>query len=315
MALLTPKVPSERNVRIYYAVHAHRKRQADVARDNGLSQSRVSRICDQVEYWITLGKPGTCLSVETQAFIAADLWNERLAYYESQASQAFRQTCEPPANDEAEEKPRKQAAKPPKPDPRLLKQAVDCAREQYQLSSILSKARAELHRHLGEDPLFGEEMEVCEAQAACQEVGARHGELCAKGATLPPLPRFDAQAVELFARNRIRRQQPRNSRIKDYLPPEWSAIVTAVDDAPLAYPGAEVVLPPSPITNDQAYDQDSPTPSEPEEVITDSIPTPEPTPPCDEPPKNYHFDYTVLARRHKSPPPGQLPPIRWHRMT
>lgn len=315
MALLTPKVPSERNVRIYYAVHAHRKRQADVARDNGLSQSRVSRICDQVEYWITLGKPGTCLSVETQAFIAADLWNERLAYYQRQADNAFQLTCQPPTSDEAEEQPKKQAAKPPKPDPRLLKQAVDCAREQYQLATILSKARAELHRQLGEDPLFGEEMEASEAQAACQEVGARHHELCAKGATLPPLPRFDAQAVELFARNRIRRQQPRNSRIKDHLPPEWSAIVTAVDDAPLAYPGAEVVPDPSPVTNDQAYDQDSSARSEPVEVVTQSAPTPAPPPPCDEPPQNYHFDYTVLARRHKSPPPGQLPPIRWHRMT
>lgn len=315
MALLTPKVPSERNVRIYYAVHAHRQRQADVARDNGLSQSRVSRICDQVEYWITLGKPGTCLSVETQAFIAADLWNARLAYYERQASEAFRQTCEPPANDEADGTSRKQAAKPPKPDPRLLKQAVDCAREQYQLSSVLSKARAELHRHLGEDPLFGEEMEASQAQAACHEVGARHRELSAKGATLPPLPRFDAQVVELFARNRIRRQQPRTSRIKEHLPPEWSAIVTAVDDAPLSYPGAEVVSETSPVTNDQAYDQDSSAPSEPEEVVAQSTPTPAPSSTCDERPPVHHFDYTAVARRHKSPPPGQLPPIRWYRMT
>jgi hypothetical protein len=120
MSFLTPRIPCQRDIEIYYAVNARHRRQVDVASEQHLSQSRVSRICAAVRHWISLGKPGECQPVETQVFLATDLWQHRLAYYEQQAAAAFQQTCEPPSG-----------GKPAKPDPRLLKHAIDCARERH----------------------------------------------------------------------------------------------------------------------------------------------------------------------------------------
>ena len=309
MSFLTPKIPSQRDIEIYYAVYARQQRQADVATDKHLSQSRVSRICAAVRHWIALGKPGACQPVEAQVFLATDLWQHRLAYYEAQADAAFRQTCQPPSDD-----------KPAKPDPRLLKQAVDCAREQYQLANVMATAHQDVHRQLQEDPLYDEEMKVSQAQSTCQRTRVLHDELTRGGAQLSPLPKLDPRAIALFARNRVRREHTTDQSARRYLTPEWDAAVSEVAEAPLPYPGQEEVAPTpaststpiaAPIVNDQAYDDDSMNASEPEPEPVTSAATPAAPKACPDEPRNQHFDYTQLARRHKQP--SALPPIRWHR--
>lgn len=313
MSLLIPRIPSQRDIEIYYAVNATHQRQADVARSKHLSQSRVSRICAAVRHWIALGKPGACQPVEAQVYLATDLWQHRLAYYEQQADAAFRQTCQPPADD-----------KPAKPDPRLLKQAVDCAREQYQLVSVMATAHQDVHRQLQEDPLYDEEMKVSQAQATCQRTRVLHDELTRSGAQLPPLPKLDPRAITLFARNRVRREHAHDTAARRYLTPEWDAAVSAVAEAPLPYPGQEEVAPtPAPIAaptdnnqasdNAQAYSEDSMDAPESEPEQTTSAVTPAAPMACPDEPRNQHFDYTQLVPRHKRN--SALPPIRWHRMT
>lgn len=313
MSFLTPKIPSQRDIEIYYAVNARHQRQADVASNKHLSQSRVSRICAAVRHWIALGKPGACQPVEAQVYLATDLWQHRLAYYEEQADAAFRQTCAPPSDD-----------KPAKPDPRLLKQAIDCAREQYQLASVMATAHQDVHRQLQEDPLYDEEMKVSQAKSTCKRTRVLHHELTRGGAQLPPLPKFDPRVITLFARNRVRREHAHDTTAKRYLTPEWDAAVSAVAEAPLPYPGQEEVAPtdeptPAPATestavptnNDQEYRQDSITAVEPEPEPPTSAVTPAAPKPCLDEPRNQHFDYTQLVRRHNRP--SALPPIRWHR--
>lgn len=304
MSFLTPRIPSQRDIEIYYAVYARQQRQADVASAKHLSQSRVSRICAAVRHWIALGKPGACQPVEAQVYLATDLWQHRLAYYEQQADAAFRQTCQPPSDD-----------KPAKPDPRLLKQAIDCAREQYQLASVMATAHQDVHRQLQADPLYDEEMKVSQAQSTCERTRVLHDELTRGGAQLPPLPKLDPRAIALFARNRVRREHTSDDAARRYLTPEWDAAVSAVAEAPLPYPGQEEVAPTPapntfPTTNDQAYDQDSITTEEPEQEPTTSVVTSAAPTACQDEPRNQHFDYTQLMRRHKS---SALPPIRWHR--
>jgi hypothetical protein len=46
-----PRRPSARNLAIYEAVKVRRKRQVDVGAQFGVSQRRVSKICQQVERW------------------------------------------------------------------------------------------------------------------------------------------------------------------------------------------------------------------------------------------------------------------------
>ena len=314
MSFLTPRIPSQRDIEIYYAVYARQQRQADVASDKHLSQSRVSRICAAVRHWIALGKPGACQPVEAQVYLATDLWQQRLAYHELQADSAFRQTCQPPSDD-----------KPAKPDPRLLKQAVDCAREQYQLASVMATAHRDVHRQLQEDPLYDEEMKVSQAQSTCQRTRVLHDELTRGGAQLPPLPKFDPRTVALFARNRVRREHSHDTSARRYLTPEWDAAVNAVAEAPLPYPGQEAVAStdePAPVAacesisestaNAQAYGEDSIHVPEPAPEPAPSSVTPAAPKPCPDEPRNQHFDYTQLVPRHKS---SALPPIRWHRMT
>lgn len=324
MVVLTPKVPSRRNIEIYYAVHARQRRQVEVAADEKISQSRVSRICAEVKHWIALGKPGQCHSVAAQAFIAADLWNARLAFYEQQAAEAFAATCHSPAASASETA----KAKPPRPDARLLKQAVDCAREQFALASVMAKAHQEVHDQSRHDPLYEEEMTVSRAVATCERAGELHHELARRGVQLPPLPKFDVRAIELFARNRLRREQTRESETHNYLPPEWLAVVRAVEQAPLAYEGQEVMpsstkeaatpktvetSEPPAAENVQAYGDDCSEAAEIEPVVAQATPTPVAAPTSQPVSGDLHFDYTVLARRHK--PASHHPPIRWFRMT
>lgn len=323
MVVLTPKVPSRRNIEIYYAVNARQRRQVEVAADEKISQSRVSRICAEVKHWIAQGKPGQCHSVAAQAFIAADLWNARLAFYEQQAAAAFAATCHSPADKEAVEGNAK--AKPPRPDARLLKQAVECAREQFALAAVLAKAHQEVHDQSRRDPLYEEEMTVSRAVATCERASELHHELSRHGVQLPPLPQLDLRAIELFARNRLRREQTRESETQHYLPPEWLAVVRAVEQAPLAYEGQEITSPsidaaaePAPpetpeAENVQAYREDCQEPVETEPVVAQATPTPVAVPASPPAQGDLHFDYTVLARRHK--PASHHPPIRWFRMT
>ena len=322
MVVLTPKVPSRRNIEIYYAVHARQRRQVDVAKQEQISQSRVSRICAEVKHWIALGKPGQCHSVAAQAFIAADLWNARLAFYEQQAAAAFAATCHAPADNAGEGNAK---AKPPRPDARLLKQAVDCAREQFALVSVLAKAHQEVHDQSRHDPLYEEEMTVSRAVATCERASELHYEFSRRGVQLPSLPKFDVRAIELFARNRWRREQTRESETHNYLPPEWLAVVNAVEQAPLAYDGQEVMPPPAEedisletpeppaAENVQAYGDDCSEAAETEPVVAQATPTPVAAPASQPVTGDLHFDYTVLARRHK--PASHHPPIRWFRMT
>lgn len=326
MVVLTPKVPSRRNIEIYYAVNARQRRQVDVAADEKISQSRVSRICAEVKHWIALGKPGQCHSIAAQAFIAADLWNARLAFYEQQAAEAFAATCASPADKEAAEGNAK--AKPPRPDARLLKQAVDCAREQFALAAVLAKAHQEVHDQSRHDPLYEEEMTVSRAVATCERASELHRELARRGVQLPPLPKLDVRAIELFARNRLRREQTRESETQHYLPPEWRAVVRAVEQGPLTYEGQEVTppateVPASPETletsatpeaeNVQAYGDDCLEPVEAELIVEPAAATSSAAPALQSAQGDLHFDYTVLARRHN--PASTQPPIRWFRMT
>ena len=323
MVVLTPKVPSRRNIDIYYAVNARQRRQVEVAADEKISQSRVSRICAEVKHWIALGKPGQCHSVAAQAFIAADLWNARLAFYEQQAAEAFAATCHSPTDTNASETTAK--AKPPRPDARLLKQAVDCAREQFALAAVLAKAHQEVHDQSRNDPLYEEEMTVSRAVATCERASELHRELSRRGVQLPPLPKLDWRAIELFARNRLRREQTRETETQHYLPPEWWAVVSAVEQAPLAYAGQEITPPSAeeaisratPETpaaeNVQAYGEDCAEPEETEPVVAPTTPTPVAAASSQPVSGDLHFDYTLPARRHK--PASAQPPIRWFRMT
>jgi hypothetical protein len=232
MNTYVPKTPNARNTAIFEAVEAGRS-QAEVAKEHGLSQPQVSRICRRVVQWLVRHRMIKGLQhAPDSVWLAHRRGLAELKQTQADIKAAFTKTCQPREetiqtfNEEGKLIGETRKTKPPQPSAALATSLVKTTKEILVAETAEIAAFEKLRDLHTKDRLCVEEYHVTQGVQAMEELVAIAKQMERQGYAAPSLPRMSRRELADEIRKSLREKFEKGESAKWWqcLPSAWQSL-------------------------------------------------------------------------------------------